>query len=1004
VPFSEVGRDPFRNYNIPELRVYDDDNPDKLRHFEQTLTQADYLVFTSQRGYASIPRMAARFPMATKFYDLLFAGKLGFQLVGEFTSYPQLGGIVLNDDNSEEAFTVYDHAKVLVYQKVQPITAEQIAALITPPDWNAIPRFTAREAHKYKSLLLEPGDAVMQQEGGTWSEIFNPNSWVNRVPTLVWLLFVQLLGLVAFPIGFGLFRNMTDRGYALSKTFGVLLLVFLSWILAALKIAPYTRLTIGIALLLLVAAAVAIVALRRREMLAFVKERWRHLLAIEVIFFALFFAWWLVRRGNPDLWHPFMGGEKPMDFAYLNAVIKSTTFPPYDPWFAGGYLNYYYWGQVIVATLIKFTGIVPWVAYNLVLPLLFALTGVGAFTVTYHLLPERVRGAMGTRLRGWLFGLTGTAFVLILGNLGELNLIVGGLIQLGGDGFQSSIPGLASVVKAFTGLGKLIGGASLPFRQEWWYWNATRTIPETINEFPFFTFLYADLHAHLIALPFTLLALGMAVNIVRGAGERIRVAGSGDAQTPLARLWGLARDWDLGIVLGMALVVGALWPTNTWDFPTYLVIGACALAVRAYTREGRIAWQWILKVAVQTVLMAALAVLLFYPFHANYGSYYTSVEMWKGMRTKLPEFLTVYGLWLFILFAFLLDRAFGKGSGGVMGWIGRILAHRNRLPRKWSLTQALSPSFAGWWTGLVVGVAALALAAYLLAQLKFAVVAFLLPAFVVALALLFRRRSEPEERFLILLILGGLALNMAVEVIVLKGDIGRMNTVFKFYLQVWVLWGVASAVALAYLSERSLNWAKGWRRFFQIVLAFLIFSAALYPVFSTRAKINDRFDPSLGPSLDGIAYMDVGNWTENNRVNEFKYDKEAILWLLTHVEGSPVILEGHTSEYRWGSRVSIYTGLPAVVGWNWHQRQQRMLMPGGTVEGRVEDVRAMYSGWDDDTIWSLLRKYNVSLIYVGGMEKALYGEDVAAKFDRWVEQGSLEVAFSNQELTIYRMR
>ncbi len=1005
VPFSEVGRDPFRNYNIPELRVYDDESPDKLRHFQEMLTQADYICFTSQRGYGSIPRMAARFPMATKFYDLLFAGQLGFKLVGEFTSYPQLDGLVFNDDKSEEAFTVYDHAKVLLFQKVEPITAEQIAAAIAPADWRAIPHYTAREAAKYKTLLLTPEDLAIQQQGGTWREIFNPDSWVNRMPTLVWLLLVELLGVLGFLIGFPLFRNMIDRGYALSKTFGILLLVFVSWILVALRVAWFTRLTIGIALLLLALAAGAVAYVERRSLRQFLRERWRHLVAVEGIFLVLFFAWLLIRWGNPDLWHNYLGGEKPMEFAYLNAVIKSTTFPPYDPWFAGGYLNYYYWGQVIVATLIKFTGIVPWVGFNLAVPLLAALTGVGAFTVTYHLLPERVRGALGTRIQGWLYGLVGVAFVVFFGNLGNMNLIVGGLIRLGTPDFKSSIPGLTPVVRALTGLWKVLSGASLGFAREWWFWNATRTIPDTVNEFPFFTFLFADLHAHLIALPFTLLALGMAVNIVRGARAGAEASRPVPNASILARLWGLARDWDLGVLVGLALVVGALWPTNTWDFPTYFVVGVGALLIRGYAREGRIAWQWLLKVAAQAVFVAALAVALFYPFHAYYGSYYTSVELWKGQRTRVVEFLTISGLWLFILFAYMLDKGFGRGAGGVMGWIGRMAVRRGQAARRWALTQALSPTFAGWWTGLVMTVVALAMAAYLLMQLKYPVVAFLLLPLGVALALFFRKRAAPEERFVALLILGGLALSMAVEIVVLKGDIGRMNTVFKFYLQVWVMWAIAAAVALAHLAERSRNWARGWQKFLWGGVAFLVAMSLLYTVTATPARIGLRYDASLGPSLDGMAYMDSpkAQYWENERVLDLKWDKEGILWLLANVDGSPVILEGQTGEYHWGSRVSIYTGLANVVGWRWHQVQQRMLMPGGTVEGRADDVRTIYTTADDEMALALLKKYGVSFIYVGQLERALYGEEGPAKFDRWVKQGILELVFSSQEVKIYRM-
>jgi hypothetical protein len=85
-----------------------------------------------------------------------------------------------------------------------------------------------------------------------------------------------------------------------------------------------------------------------------------------------------IRWGNPDLWHPYKGGEKPMVFSFLNAILKSTSFPPYNPWLAGYYLNYYYYGFVVVSLPIKLLGLVPAFAYNLVLPTLFSMTGLNA--------------------------------------------------------------------------------------------------------------------------------------------------------------------------------------------------------------------------------------------------------------------------------------------------------------------------------------------------------------------------------------------------------------------------------------------------------------------------------------------------------------------------------------------------------------------------------------------------------------------------------------------------
>ena len=199
----------------------------------------------------------------------------------------------------------------------------------------------------------------------------------------------------------------------------------------------------------------------------------------ELLFLGFFALFWLIRVRNPDLWHLNFGGEKPMDFAYLNAVAKSTYFPPYDPWMAGGYINYYYLGLVIVATMIRLTGIMPEVAYNLAIPMLFALTAAGLFS--FGLNYAQVAQGVTARLlsfRGVLAGLTTAAFVLIVGNLDGAIQLMEGLWKASDLQVRSTIPGMEGIVRALSGLRAVLEGAKkMP---DFDFWRSTRVIgPES---------------------------------------------------------------------------------------------------------------------------------------------------------------------------------------------------------------------------------------------------------------------------------------------------------------------------------------------------------------------------------------------------------------------------------------------------------------------------------------------------------------------------------------------
>jgi hypothetical protein len=261
-----------------------------------------------------------------------------------FDSSPRIGS---GDQRpvAEEAFTVYDHPKVMIFQKTSEYDPVKARAILGAVDYTQAIHVTPKRADAHPANLMLPDDRWAEQRlGGTWSELFNPNALQNRFPGLgavLWYLGLTLLGWVAYPLLRMALPGLADRGYPMARAFGMLLLSYLVWMAGSYRI-PFTRLTIS-AIFGLILLASALATVRQSNGL---RQEWRerrgYFFWVEALFLAFFIFVLLIRLGNPDLWHPWKGGEKPMDFSYLNAVLKSSTFPPYDPWYAGGYLNYYY--------------------------------------------------------------------------------------------------------------------------------------------------------------------------------------------------------------------------------------------------------------------------------------------------------------------------------------------------------------------------------------------------------------------------------------------------------------------------------------------------------------------------------------------------------------------------------------------------------------------------------------------------------------------------------------
>ena len=1003
-------------YQNRDLPLYEPDTPSKLRTIGEELSRADYLVFFSNRLYGTIPRLPERYPITTAYYELLFTGQLGFQLDAHFESYPELLGVGFVDDTfsrpglsapvalrgfepspltlnlgfADESFSVYDHPKVLIFRNVRRFAPDVISNTISNSS-NGFPVASVialdSEAQDGKGLMLSAENAESQQSGGTWTDIVRADSWTNRLPVIAWLLVVEGFALLAFPIAFVVFRPLPDRGWLFAKALGLLLVGLIVWLLASFQWMGFSQASVSVAVVVLFFVSVLVVAKQRDAIKEFLVLHWKALTIAEVVFIAAFLAFLVIRMANPDLWHPYRGGEKPMDFAYLNAVLKSTSMPPYDPWFGGGYINYYYWGQFLIATMIHATGINPDIAINLAVPMFFALTFGAAYSLVYNLAEgTRLRlqpSAFGFHVSPILAGLAGGLFVAVLGNLD-------GAVQLSEGVYRAVVEGVPA--------------------GEFDFWRSSRMMPpdppgNEITEFPFFTFLFSDPHAHLMALPFTVLSLGVSLAVVLGAVSR-RAGDSG---------WGIS---EMARLAALGVVVGSLRLLNTWDYPTYLLIAAGAVGIGEILANGGLNLAVGFKAGAKSAIMFLVGYIAFLPYLLSYETFFNSVESTTN-TTVLWQFLMISGVFVFIIGSYYLWEL--RDALGVVG----------RQVRVWTVSMVdsvsedadLQPASRGSaQVGAGVGVAMVG-AALALAYLATAIMSgfsggtIIFASIMVFLIVVVGVRSLASQgpdtaqlAFISLLAGAAFMLVVGLDFVRVEGDIDRMNSIFKFYLQVWVLMAVASAYLLwrifhlQAIRQKSGNRWRGemLRSAWVGALAVLILSASVYPIMGTQDRLRDRFEGNVTPmTLDGAAYMEGTTYRDAKGNVDLEADFEGIQWLRANVVGSPIILEANTPTYRWGGRVSIYTGLPSVVGWRWHQEQQRWdYRP--DVGRRISDVSKIFNTLDTSVALELLIKYNVQYVYLGQLERNYYEDDGIAKFSDSMSP-YLDNVFSTNEVDVYRV-
>src|SRR5659263_657538 len=422
---------------------------------------------------------------------------------------------------------------------------------------------------------------------------------LNLFDIAIWWLVLEVIGFLTLPISCYFCRNLKDFGYCVSKPLGLLLVTYISWIISI--VVGYSYISILVSLLVIAVFS----------FLIYIKKGFAHfdnkyIIKFEVIFLLAFLIFALIRAYSPDIY--WTGGEKFMDMTFINSMLRTTGFPPLDPWMSGTVTNYYYFGYLVVSNLINITGILPSIAFNLATASFFALSFTTAFGIGFNI-TERIK-----------YGILTAFFVTIAGNL------VGffQMIYIFGD--ENAISNMFSFN----------------------YWASSRVIPDTINEFPYFSFLHGDLHPHMISITFQLLVILLLLNIMKSNSN----------------------DWRSILIIGLS--VGFLYPLNTWDYPVYLVL---AILVIGYNQiflhqinnssnnsihhsKNQAKIKIYLNSFGSIAAMAAATYLLYLPYHLSYKIDKT-ISLVPSGRTSLFSYMAVYGLFLFFIYTFVLGICAG---------------------------------------------------------------------------------------------------------------------------------------------------------------------------------------------------------------------------------------------------------------------------------------------------------------------------------------------------------
>lgn len=670
-----------------------------------------------------------------------------------------------------------------------------------------------------------------------------------------WWFTLLVLGVGFFPLSALLFRKFSDRGYVFGKVLGLAISGWLVWLMTSLHIVKFSVVScyvlLGICIVVNYGLAIYICIRKKISLGKFfgltdgsavlVKAIW-----YEVLFFAVFALLLYVKCFRPDFSWQTEGG---MDYGFMISMYKSDYMPPQDFWYSGTDLNYYYLGQYFSTYLTKLSGVSIKVAYNLALMTVGALCMVLAYSLAARIFE-----------------------LYMIERSDEYRML--------GKRTIASVPLLQQVLPRFSGL---VAGCGVTFActnhywvykklgpvlceimgvdgdHSYWFSDPTRYIgwqgealDQTIHEFPAYSLVLGDLHAHVTNIIFVITLLAVLFAFLVSRRDRMKRAVAG-MLTPVS----YKKEIMNPQIIVLSFFIGIFQMTNYWDFPIYFVVCGAVILV-----SNAVICGFTKKTFLLTAVHAAEFIVLSYATAFMFNVHFKSMASGIGIcdrHTTPYQMIIVWGLPIAAVIAYL---------------VGTIKEEQKRRLGGISATEHKNVFFA-WLQNL-----------------------------------------KTSDLFLLILGLCAIGLILMPELVFVRDIYGsanqRTNTMFKLTYQAFILFGIC----MGGIITRFFLLPKTGKQFIAGFLMLFLLSRNLeYFEMSWKSWAGDYKDRERYISLDATVSTDVSeadrravDWINENiegrpvileahgssyRTNGIVYDR------ISALTGCPTVIGWRTHEWLW---------------------------------------------------------------------------------------------------------